>query len=355
MNLLIVTQKADWDDSNLGFFHTWINEFAKNCTKVSVICLEEGRHEFPTNVRVYSLGKVKGTRSGFADRLKYAFTFFGYVWSLRKDYDAVFVHMNPIYLVQAGWLWKLMNKKIGLWYTHKHTDWKLRVGERYADVIFTAAKESFTMKSNKVQVVGHGIDITAYTHIKRAKPFGTEPISIATISRMTPIKDPITLIEAARILKEKWQKRFTLTFIGSPIMKDDGGYSKKVHDLVATYNLNGIVKFVGDVNIADIPKQISLMDVSINLTPTGGLDKVVLESMAGGVPVITSNLAFKEYFGTYADRLTFERGNAEELANKIMDLFESGQVEEIGKGLQKVAFEKADLGKLIEKISGSLA
>ena len=143
MNLLIVTQKADKDDPILGFFHRWVEEFAKNFDTVSVICLEEGSHSFPTNVKVYSLGKAKGARSNFSDRLKYTQRFFSYIWKLRKDYDSVFVHMNPVYLAQAGLLWKLMNKKVGLWYTHRNVDMKLRIAERYADVIFTAAKESF--------------------------------------------------------------------------------------------------------------------------------------------------------------------------------------------------------------------
>jgi len=42
MKLLIVTQKVDINDDVLGFFHDWIKEFAKNCEKVTVICLGKG-------------------------------------------------------------------------------------------------------------------------------------------------------------------------------------------------------------------------------------------------------------------------------------------------------------------------
>jgi len=355
MNLLIVTQKADKDDPILGFFHRWIEEFAKNYGKVSVICLEEGAHSFPSNVKVYSLGKSKGARSTSSDRFGYAQRFFSYVWNLRKDYNTVFVHMNPIYLVQAGWLWKLMGKKIGLWYTHKQADMKLRIAERYADVIFTAAKESFTLKSGKVRVVGHGIDVAMYSHAKRSKPLGIEPILIGSVGRITPIKDPITLIEAARILKKKWPKLFKVEFIGSPIAGNDSGYSDKVRDLVKQYELESVVTFVGDVKPADMPAKYASTDVSVNLTPTGGLDKVVLESMAAGVPGITSNAAFKDYFGQYSDALTFERGNAEELADKIMGLFGSDQAEAISKALQETAKRRADVSELIRTISQNLA
>ena len=59
MRLLIVTQKVDREDDLLGFFHQWIIEFAKHCESVTVICLEEGSHRLPSNVRVFSLGKER--------------------------------------------------------------------------------------------------------------------------------------------------------------------------------------------------------------------------------------------------------------------------------------------------------
>lgn len=350
MNLLILTQKADRDDAVLGFFHRWVEEFAENCDKVSVICLEEGNHSFPSNVKVYSLGKARGARSSFADRVGYTLRFFGYAWKLRKEYDTVFVHMNPIYLAQAGWLWKLLSKKTALWYTHKNVDMKLRMAERFADVIFTAAKESFTMKSSKGVVVGHGVDVSAYSNAQRARAIGAEPISIVSVGRITPIKDPITLIEAARILRQKWQKPFTVTFIGSPAAGNDSGYSDKVKALVKRYGLESVISFAGDVKPSEMPLKYSAADLSVNLTPAGGLDKAVLESMAAGVPVITSNAAFKNYFGSDSDALTFEKGNVEELANKIMSLFESNQAEAIGKTLQSTAKSRADLSVLIKHV-----
>lgn len=355
MNLLICTQKADKDDPVLGFFHRWIEEFAKNCESISVICLEEGRHEFPDNVKVYSLGKIKGSQSSLSDRLKYTQKFFAYVLKLHKQYDTVFVHMNPIYLAEAGWLWKLMGKKIGLWYTHRNVDMKLRVAEKFADVIFTAAKQSFTLGSDKVMVIGHGIDVSSYANAKRTKSLNTEPLSIASVGRITPIKDPLTLIEAAHILKNKLQKKFLITFIGSPIVGSDGGYAKKVHDLIAKYDLESNVTFAGDINPADMPSKYASFDYTVNLTPTGGLDKAVLESMAAGVPVLTSNTAFEDYFGTYTGRLIFEKGNANDLAMKIMSLSSSSDIGYIGRALQDAAKTRADLTVLVRTIVDSLS
>lgn len=359
MKLLIVTQKVNEDDPILGFFHRWIIELAKHFEFVTVICLEEGRHELPVNVKVLSLGKEKG-----ASRLSQMARFYSHIFNERKNYDAVFVHMNPIYVVLAGWFWKLSNKKVALWYTHKAVDMKLRIAERFSDVIFTAAKESFTLKTKKLMVVGHGINVAMYANELRTKIIGSEPIAIVGVGRITPIKNCDTLVETARILKERWVlkggggKRFTVTFIGSPITEGDKEYSEKVKGLVEKYDLGEIVSFIGDVNPSDMPAKYAAADVTVNLTPTGGLDKVVLESMAAGVPAFTSNEAFIDYLEPYADKLIFKERNANDLAGKVVGLFDrigtSDDPKAIGGYLRSVVLNKADVTMLIGVISGKL-
>ena len=123
MKLLIVTQTVDIKDPVLGFFVRWIEEFAKHVEHIEIICLKEGQYTLPSNVRVHSLGKEKNLPL-FVRRILYAVRFKFFVWRLRHDYDAVFVHMNPEYVVLGGLFWRLLGKKISLWYTHKSIDTK---------------------------------------------------------------------------------------------------------------------------------------------------------------------------------------------------------------------------------------
>ena len=55
MRLLICTQAVDVNDPILGFFVRWIEEFAKHCEKVTVICLRKGEYTLPQNVHVHAL------------------------------------------------------------------------------------------------------------------------------------------------------------------------------------------------------------------------------------------------------------------------------------------------------------
>jgi len=55
----------DSSDAVLGFVHQWVSEFAKQFERISVICLERGINNPPSNVKVYSLGKESGRSRRF--------------------------------------------------------------------------------------------------------------------------------------------------------------------------------------------------------------------------------------------------------------------------------------------------
>ena len=107
MRLLIITQKVDKNDPILGFFHRWIEEFAKHCESVIVICLQKGEYNLPQNVKVLSLGKESKHSN-----IRYIVCFYMYLWQERNNYDSVFVHMNQEYVILGACFWKLWYKKV---------------------------------------------------------------------------------------------------------------------------------------------------------------------------------------------------------------------------------------------------
>ena len=332
MKLLIVTQAVDTEDPALGFFVRWIEEFAKHAERVEVICLKEGKHDsLPSNVRVHSLGKEKNPPR-FARRIVYAVRFKWLAWKLRNEYDAVFVHMNPEYVVIGGLLWRLFGKHIGLWYVHKSVNLKLRIAALLAHDIFSASREGFRLKTLKLHVVGHGID----TDLFRApiRPFGT-PVRIVSVGRITPIKNLGTLIEALGVLKEKGI-RATVTFIGAPVQPGDKAYEDSLHVLAANLGVAEDISFAGGVPYAQLPERYRTFDISVNLSPTGGLDKAVLESMAAGLLVFVSNQDFADLLGAHAGALIFPEKDAATCADRIADfVYHVGDAEQVRIDLQQ--------------------
>jgi len=334
MKLLIITQKVNKDDPEFLFFYRWIEEFARLCSFVTVVCLEEGKHEFASNVKVLSLGKDVGQ-----SRLKYILRFYKYVWKERYNYDDVFVHMNPEYIVLGGLLWKIWNKKIALWYTHRQVNFKLRVATWLSNTIFTASPEGFGLKTSKLRVMGHGIDTDSFS--MPAVDFA-RPLVVGHVGRITKIKNIDTILKAMKKLPIE-----SIDFTGAPVTEEDKKYKIYLDKLVNELGLDEKVHWNG---ISSNHQAYEQMSLSVNATPDGGMDKVVLESLAAGRPVFTSNKAFKKVFGEYANDFIFAYNDADSLAQKTRTFLampdKSGIIAELSKRVK----DEYDVRALVQRI-----
>ncbi len=274
MKLLILTQKVDKNDPTLGFFHRWIEEFSKHVDSVIVICLYKGAVALPSNVRVLSLGKEEKI-----SRLQYVSRFLAYIWQERKNYDVVFVHMNQVYILLGGWLWKLWGKRVALWYTHKKVSLSLKMAVAISDVVFTASKESFRYSTPKLMVMGHGIDTGIFapqSHVMSRKLLSTGRVSVT--------KNIHLMIEALAQIPEA-----TFDIAGEAIPE----YLVELKNQVKTLGLESRVHFLSTLVPAEIPGLCANSDLFLNLSDTGSMDKAILEAMASGTRVLTSNEAFR--------------------------------------------------------------
>ena len=286
-NILIITQKVSQDDPILGFFHRWLIEFSHNYKHIVVICLEKDKFNLPSNVKVLSLGKEAGQ-----NKIKYIFNFYKYIWRERKDYDHVFVHMNPIYVLLGGLLFKILQKKVYLWYTHKRVNWSLVLAEKIVDKIFTASSESLRLKTDKKVVTGHGIDTQLFKpnfEIKKENIF-------LTVGRISEVKNDIKML---RLVKQR--PDFKLRFIGSPVTTADEIYFKKLKQAIVDEGLENNVEFIGNCSQDKLPYFYQKAKVFINFSDTGSVDKAVLEALAVNIPTLTTNEAFADNYPVYQD------------------------------------------------------
>ena len=359
MRLLIITQKIDRDDPVLGFFHEWIAEFANNCEKVTAIGLSVGAHDFPKNVQVFSLGKeysstVYGLRStNLFFRLRYVANFYWLIFRERKNYDAVFVHMNPEYAILGGALWKMIGKKIGLWYTHKNVDWQLRLAALGADVIFTASPESFRLPTDKLNIVGHGIDIVRFENVIH-KP--DNRFRILSVGRISESKGYATLIDAIEIMK-KSSSTLNATVVGGPLTAADKEYEFSLRSEISRRGLSANIELVGPLSNSLITSYLAQADLFVNMSKTGSLDKAVLEAMAAGVPVLTSNEGLRSVLAGLERICMFKEGDTNDFTVHIGSIIKMSEAERVAlsKLLKKIVRESHDLRALILKILGVYA
>ncbi len=307
MRLLIVTQVLDEKDSVLGFFHRWVEEFAKNTEHIEVICLKEGKHSLPANVRVHSLGKERGRQS----KISYILRVFQFSWRLRNSYDAVFVHMNPEYLVIAGWLWKLLRKRTGLWYTHGTVSLRLILGTLFANVVFTASEQSMRLHTKKKRVMGHGMDLSMFGVHRSPK----DSLRLVTVSRITPVKNIENIIDALVILRERGITA-TLSVLGDVTANESTEYLTKLRTHITCGGLADNVIFLGKRDQKGVEEELSRSHLFIHASATGSLDKAPLEALATGVPVVSVNA---EIANGLIEGAIFASNNPEGLASAIED------------------------------------
>ncbi len=312
MRLLIITQKIDKNDPVLGFFHRWVEEFSKHCESIIVICLSKGVHSLPANVKVLSLGKeVKQSR------LSYIKNLYAYVWNERKNYDAVFVHMNQEYIVLAGLIWKLLKKKIYMWRNHHAGSIITDIAATFCTHVFCTSRFSYTAKYAKTKIMPVGVDTNLFKKTVPAKPK-----SVLSWGRIAPSKNIDILVEVA-----KQNPDLSFDIYGDALPKDSQYLEKLKADASANVTFHKAALLEQSVDIY------SSHEFFINLSSSGMYDKTIFEAMACGAIVLASNDNLK---GNIPDDLIFSNRNTLELSQKLQKVsaHSDQQKDELRKRLQ---------------------
>jgi glycosyltransferase involved in cell wall biosynthesis len=290
----------------LGFFVRWIAECSKYYEQVTVLCLREGTHALPSNVRVISLGTSRfGRLVGLL----------GYIVVLRGTYDAVLVHMSQEFVLVGGWLLKLLGKPIYLWRNHYAGSALTGFAVFFCTKVFCTSKYSYTAKYKKTVLMPVGVDIETL----RSVPGGPhEPRSVLFLARMAPSKHPELLLEALRLLQERGVT-YRAAFYGSPLPQDCSYY-----ELLKSNATDLQVTFHSAVTNNEASAVYNRFNIFVNCSPSGMYDKTIFEAAACGCLVLTSS---KDFADKVDSALIFEEGSATDLANKIAALLSCSQPE----------------------------
>ncbi len=307
MKLLIITQKVDRNDSILGFFHHWLEEFSKHFEKITVICLWRGEYHLPNNVNVLSLGKEGGT-----SKLKYLYRFYKYIWNERKNYDSVFVHMNQEYILMGAMFWKILGKKITMWRNHSSGNFLTRLAIYFSDKVFCTSSKSFSAKFDKTEIMPVGIDTNFF---KPDDSISRKQNTILCLGRIAPIKKQDLFIESLGLLNQK-EDEFMASIYGDPLPKDENYYlslKKKAQVL----EIENKVIFFQSVPNHTTPSIYASHNIFVNLSPDGLYDKTMFEAMSAGTLIVSPHSNLR---GKINPELILDRVDAEDLAITLHNL-----------------------------------
>lgn len=337
MKLLFVTQVIDRNDSVLGAYHEWVRALAGSFDSIEVICLREGEHELPANVRVHSLGKERGEAGKFI----YAVRFLTLAWKLRPHYEAAFVHMNQEYVLLAGILWKILGKRIYLWRNHYAGSFLTDMAVLLSDKVFCTSHSSYIAKYRRNVFMPVGVDITHFTPDSRIV---RAPNSILFLARIAPSKRPDIFIDALGILIGKGIS-FVASVYGSPKSGDEA-YYESLKAKSEQLGLHGRVHFHGAIPNSKTPDVYRAHEIFVNCSPSGMFDKTLFEAAACGALVLAVSDDFVRVAGSEYVYLP----TAESLAGRLEQLLLDSTFEVQRDRLQSVARENS-LAALVAQIS----
>lgn len=338
MKLLICTQAVDKNHPILGFFHGWVIEFSKHFDEVHVICLQEGVHNLPPHVFIHSLGKEEGE-----NRLKYTWRFYRYFahifFGLRSDY--VLFHMGAVFDVLAApffLLRKFYGTKFYWWKAHGHTTLLEKLALQFVDRVYTTIDSSFSVATKKKRVIGHAIDTDLFAP-NTSVIKGTHALFVG---RIMPVKRLEIVVDFARLTGVPVQ-------IAGPV--GDMVYLQKIQQKIEEHGLSSQIKFVGSQSQEELVRAYQEAFVVVNPSETGGVDKVVIEAMACGTPVLALDSTYGGILGQFG--LTVE-DNSGEAYQKAYAQLKSGDIayEVVSNALRKDAVANHSLSTLNRRIFG---
>jgi len=336
MRLIVITQKVNVNDDNLGFFHRWLEKLAAKIEELRVVCLAKGEYNLPQNIKVCSLGKERGYPKIWQFLRLQAF-----LLANLKSVDGVFIHMCPIYAILSWPLVKLYKKRFIMFYAHGGTHFKLKIAEKLLDRILTSSPAGFRLKSGKVRVIGQGIDVDLF---QPGGEYSSDDFNMLYAGRINKTKDPLTILKALDILVNKQNvKKIKLKIVGHPLVKTERDYLETLREFVKSHRLGNHVKLVDGVPYVKMPEEYREADLFINPSSTGSLDKVVLEAMASGCLILNCNEAYRQIL---PEKYLFQKGNAEDLVQKIINLMRSGK----DYTLREIVVKNHNLDNFMDKI-----
>jgi glycosyltransferase involved in cell wall biosynthesis len=313
-----------YKEINLQIYPIWQQGLLKNVVKLRKIILKEK----PEIIHFH------GTRAAFWGRLA--------VIGL-KNKPRVIYTLHGLHIIRKPFYLKLplvlIERLLNRW-----TDILVCVSE--ADKNLVLKYKIISLK--KIRLIKNGIDLGKFQveqqEIQRTrKELGLEnKFILSSIGRLHPQKDFSTILKALKIIVSQIQNT-KLLIIG------DGPLRQELEEETKQLGVNEYVKFLGWRE--DVPVLTNLSDVMILSSNWEAFGLVCLEAGACKKPIVASDIeGVNEAVKDGETGLLFKKGDEEDLAQKIMKLYNSEELrKEMGENAYNFVKEDYSKNRMVEE------
>lgn len=193
------------------------------------------------------------------------------------------------------------------------------------------------LSDRKIKRIWNGIDVDRFIFTGPANE-----LTAITVSRLSPEKDLITMLEAVKFVVNKIPQ-FRLMIVG------DGPEREVLEQKTAALNLESHVTFLGERN--DIPDLLSQAGFYVSSSLTEGISLTLLEAMSVGLPVVTTAVGGNPEIVLQADTgILVPSANALKLSNAIIQMcHQQNEWQQIGRNARNRVEQHFNIRSMIKE------
>nr|WP_299168550.1 glycosyltransferase family 1 protein [uncultured Allomuricauda sp.] len=171
-------------------------------------------------------------------------------------------------------------------------------------------------KTKKIKIVYCGVDFVKFTNVYQNLEYEVPEKYILYVGNIKPHKNLLTLLKAYKILPENTKQTYKLVILG----KKEGFITPdlEIFKFIEEHSLMKYIFFTGYVEDYEVPLIYQKASLFVFPSLYEGFGLPVLEAMASGVPVLTSNATSLPEVGGEA-AMYFDPTNFNELSVKIQE------------------------------------
>lgn len=328
------------------------------------------RDDSPTHEKINGVmvKRVRYPRIKLAGALIYYLKIIMYLLINGKKFHIYHVHMvknlafiasvigaiqgKKVLLKFTGW-WELelgvLNPSLNKKPKNKLLLWGLKKASYYISISAEITKKALAVgfSKEKIMYVPNGVDMSLFHRESAPAPLHT-PLKVLFVGRLVEEKGLFVLLEAWKTVAHE-HKDCRLDIVG------DGCLRQQLEDKASYFNIADTVHFLGKSN--NTAAHYKLADIYVLPSFHEGLSNTLLEAMASGLPVISTQISgTSDIIRNGVTGFLVKPGNPNELAQAILTLLKSKDLrEEMGQGAQSVIQNKFSIEAVISQLESLYA
>ena len=197
----------------------------------------------------------------------------------------IYLQEREMELLRAGWLDDPYLKEMWIDFFSAICRWQYNCCDRII-TLYQGNKDlevEYGARAERIMVVPNGIEVARFK-TARSDRCTKDPRMVGLVGRVDNVKDIKTFLQVMAIVKKEYQKAGAW-IIGPTDNQPE--YYKECTELFDILGLDETVTFTGIANVVDYYKK---MDVLVLTSIKEAMPLVVMEAMACGIPVVTTNV-----------------------------------------------------------------